>query len=346
MAAAIRALHPVSDSNDFLIPEAKDILREKDEVIVAPRGDRSPLAKLLDEGIFPVSCEIHPPRSPNPDRVLKQVKQLQNAGINVVNIPDGPRASARMSPMALAHIINQHSDMDTILHYTCRDRNILGIQSDLLGAEALSLSNILCVTGDPPKLGDYPMASAVFDVDAIGLLRIVNNLNHSLDLAGNPIPRSTTFYPGAGFNPGAIDLKLELERLFKKIEAGAEYILTQPMFYADKLLDALELAEEIKVPIFVGILPLVSFRNAEFFHNEVPGMDVPSEIRKRMRVASDKGKDFAVAEGISIAQEALQSSLDYVQGAYIMPPFGRVELAIETASILPGRKTVAEINND
>jgi homocysteine S-methyltransferase len=251
-----------------------------------------------------------------------------------------------MSPMALAHILKSESGMDTILHYTCRDRNILGMQSDLLGCEALGVDNILAVTGDPPKLGDYPMATAVFDVDAIGLLRIADNLNHSRDLAGNPIKRATSFFLGAGFNPGAIDLPLEIDRLHQKIDAGAEYILTQPVFDQEKFLLAKEKWGKVDVPIFIGILPLASFRNAEFFHNEVPGMDVPDGIRARMRQASDQSKEHGFAEGIAIAQEALRSVAPLVQGVYIMPPFGKVELAVDTAAILEGRKSSEEVKRE
>ncbi len=335
MASAVRALQPAEQKLQIAVSQLDKSTGDDDtELELAPRGERSALGKLLDDGVFPVSVEVHPPRSPNPAKILAQAQQLKEAGINVVNIPDGPRASARMSPVALAHLICQKTGMDTILHYTCRDRNILGMQSDLLGAEALCISNILVVTGDPPKLGDYPMASAVFDVDAIGLLRIASNLNRGRDLAGNPIPQPTSFFLGAGFNPAAIDLALEVDRLHQKIEAGAEYILTQPVFDQEKLFFAFEKTGKIDVPVFVGILPLASFRNAEFFHNEVPGMEVPNVIRERMRVASEKGKEYASAEGIAIAQESLCATRKLVQGAYIMPPFGRVELAIETVKIL------------
>ncbi|MBD3167827.1 bifunctional homocysteine S-methyltransferase/methylenetetrahydrofolate reductase [bacterium] len=346
MKSAIRALRPVHEKKVEISAEdraATQVGRVPEEAHkVPPRAERSPLGKLLDDEAFPVSCELHPPRIPTPARILRQVSFLQAAGINVVNIPDGPRASARMSPMALAHIIKRESGMDTILHYTCRDRNILGMQSDLLGCEALGLDNILAVTGDPPKLGDYPMATAVFDVDAIGLLRIADNLNHSRDLAGNPIKKATNFFLGAGFNPGAIDLELEIDRLHQKIDAGAEYILTQPMFDQARFLEAKERWGDVRIPVLIGILPLASFRNAEFFHNEVPGMEVPREIRDRMKRASDRSKEHGFAEGIEIAQEALRNIAALVQGVYIMPPFGKVDLAVDTASILEGRITAEE----
>jgi homocysteine S-methyltransferase len=341
MSAAIRSLKPgISLKKKQVSVEPAPTIQEVSKTSKSSAGERAPsyLAQLLQEDSFPVSVELHPPRSGNVQRMLEQVRQLQTAGIDVVNIPDGPRASARMSSMALAHIIMQETGMDAILHYTCRDRNILGIQSDLLGGEALGLRNILCVTGDPPKLGDYPMATAVFDVDAIGLLKIARNLNNSLDLAGNPIKHPTSFFLGAGFNPGAIDLDLEIDRLHQKIESGARYILTQPVFDLEKLLIALAKAGKVSVPIMVGILPLASYRNAEFFHNEVPGMEVPDNIRERMREASEKGKAHAFAAGVTIAQESLSNAEPYVQGAYFMPPFGKVELAIEAASILSRKR--------
>jgi homocysteine S-methyltransferase len=344
MSSAIRALQPALQKLPSV--EIKPRIKGKEplaEVLLAPRSQRSRLGRMLDENKFPVSCELNPPRSPNTDKIIHNVKLLQKAGMDVVNIPDGPRASARMSPMALAYIVKKETGMEAILHYTCRDRNILGIQSDLLGAQALGLNNLLMVTGDPPKLGDYPMATAVFDVDAIGLLKIADNLNHSKDLAGNPIPRPTSFYLGAGFNPAAIDLEKEIDRLHKKISAGAEYILTQPVFDAEKFFNALEKIGELNIPLFLGILPLASYRNAEFFHNEVPGMEVPAQVLQRMKSASDKSAEAGTAEGVAIAREMLSSLKKYAQGAYIMPPFGRVELAIETASVLEGRKGVEEV---
>lgn len=339
MSAAIHALQPsILRIESKEKPPGEAVSKEITETI-EPRAERSRLGKLLDEKRFPVSCEIHPPRSSSIRKILKQVELLMKAGIDVVNIPDGPRASARMSAMALAHLIESESGMLTMLHYTCRDRNILGIQSDLLGAEALGLSNILCVTGDPPKLGDYPMATAVFDVDAIGLLHIASRLNRNQDLAGNPVTKGTSFFLGAGFNPGAINLELEIERLWKKIDAGAEFILTQPVFDQELLPKVLDQTGKINVPVFVGILPLVSYRNAEFFHNEVPGMEVPASIRQQMKSASDSGKEYAVRTGIEIAQKSLAATMEYVEGAYIMPPFGKVELAVEVVSVLSNRKS-------
>jgi homocysteine S-methyltransferase len=345
MASAIRALYPTSARREVTVSKvSKAPKAEGIEIQLAPRAVRSPIGKMLDDGEFPVSCELNPPRSSNFDKILQQVKLLRAAGVKIVNIPDGPRASAKMSPMILAHIVMREIGVEAILHYSCRDRNILGMQSDLLGAAALGLRNILAVTGDPPKLGDYPMATAVFDVDAIGLLRIADHLNHSRDLAGNPITHPCAFYLGAGFNPGAIDLPHEIDRLHRKIDAGAEYIMTQPVFDPEKLVNALHKAGKIKAVVFAGILPLASYRNAEFFQNEVPGMEVPPHVMDRMRAASDKGKEFGTQEGVAIARESLKAIMPHVQGAYIMPPLGKVELAIETAAVIPGFKGVTELN--
>jgi homocysteine S-methyltransferase len=329
MDAALRSVAPGMGRvrTVVTVPEVKPERLEE----ALPYRELSPMAAALADGRFIYSVEINPPRSPMVKRVLERVQELKEAGVDLINIPDGPRASARLSAMVLAYIIRQQVGLDVILHYTCRDRNILGIQSDLLGAEALGLDNILCVTGDPPKLGDYPMATAVYDVDAIGLLRIADNLNHSQDLAGNPIPRGTTFHLGCGANPGAVDLNLEIERLHRKLENGARYVLTQPLFDEERFFRFLDQAKLGNVPVLVGILPLASYRNAEFFHNEVPGMDVPQPIRDRLQKAGES--EAAAAVGVEIAAEALTRCAPRAAGAYIMPPFGRTELALQVIKL-------------
>ena len=259
---------------------------------------------------------------------------IKEEDVDLVNIPDGPRASARMSPLALATLIQSKVGIETILHYTCRDRNILGMQSDLLGAHALGLRNLLIVTGDPPKLGDYPTATAVFNVDSIGLLRIANNLNHGMDLAGNPIECATSFFLGAGANPGAINLTEELYRLEQKIDAGADYILTQPIFESSLFDRFMDFITKFNVPVLAGIMPLASYRNAEFLHNEVPGMVIPLEIRQRLENA--RTSDDARKIGIEIAQQMVLYTKPVVQGIYLMPPFGRYKAAIEVFSVLGG----------
>ena len=330
MNAALRAVAPELSR----IRVAVQVKTVDEPVVVKeppPYRQLSDMAAALEDKRFIFSVEINPPRSPAVKKVIDKVKELKDNGVDLVNVPDGPRASARLSAMILAHLIRSRTGMGTILHYTCRDRNILGMQSDLLGAQALGIDNILCVTGDPPKLGDYPMATAVFDVDAIGLLRIADNLNHSLDLAGNPIPRGTSFHLGCGVNPGAVDIELEIDRLHRKLENGARYIMTQPVFEDEIFFKFLDKVGLKKVPFLVGILPLASYRNAEFFHNEVPGMQVPLEIRERLRKFEDG--DAAAQVGIEIAAEALSRVASKVAGAYITPPFGRIDSALSVISL-------------
>ena len=325
MEAALRAVAPELSRVSITVRKP-EVIRPEPAVEVLPYRELSPMAAGLDDGRFLFSVEINPPRSPQVKRLLERVQELKAHDVDMVNIPDGPRASARLSAMVLSHIIRREVGIDTILHYTCRDRNILGIQSDLLGAEALGIDNILCVTGDPPKLGDYPMATAVFDVDSIGLLRIADNLNHGLDLAGNPIPCGTTFHLGCGVNPGAVDIELEIDRLHHKLENGARYVLTQPVFDVELFFRFLDRVNMPNVPFLVGVLPLASYRNAEFFHNEVPGMQVPAWIRERLKPVEDSER--AAQTGVEIAAEALVHAAPRAAGAYIMPPFGRSELAL------------------
>jgi homocysteine S-methyltransferase len=300
-----------------------------------PAPERSPFARrLLDPESFVTSVEIAPPRGTNARKVLEAVRLLREHGVDAVNIPDGPRATARVSPMALAFYLRQEVGIEVILHYCCRDRNLLGMQADLMGADLLGLRNVLLVTGDPPKLGDYPDATAVFDVDSIGLTRIANRLNHGQDLAANPLGSQTALFIGVGVNPAAVDIDLELDRFDKKLEAGAEFVLTQPVFDQALIQRFLEHAAGKDIPIMVGVLPLASYRNAQFLHNEVPGMHIPDEILERMRRAGD-GKR-AREEGIRIAREMLEAvrELPGVRGVYVMPPFGRVRMALRVLGLL------------
>lgn len=289
--------------------------------------DKSPFARKLRRK-FTTSVELYPPKGIDPARVLASAELLKEHGIDCVNIPDGPRAMARMSPMALAHLIESNLGMETILHYCCRDRNILGMQSDILGCNALGLRNILAVTGDPPKLGDYPDATSVFDMDSIGLCAMLSKLNRGLDLVGNSIKSQSAFHIGVGADPGALNFELEVERYKAKVEAGAEFVMTQPIFDVSKLQRFIEATKDIRIPLMVGVLPLVSAKNAEFLHNEVPGVDVPEEIRDRLQACPDDKK--ARRTGIEIAREAIRDSrsLEGVSGVYVMPPFGRVRMAL------------------
>ncbi len=326
MEAALRAVIP------GLSKVSVQVAMERPAQIADQKGgvsyrDLSPMAASLEDGKFIFSVELNPPRSPAVKKMVEQARKLKENGVDLVNIPDGPRASARLSAMVLANVLKMEVGIDVILHYTCRDRNVLGMQSDLLGAEVLGIDNILCITGDPPKLGDYPMATAVFDVDSIGLLRIGDNLNHSIDLAGNPIPRRTTFHLGCGANPGAVNIEQELDRLHRKLENGARYVMTQPVFDEELFFRFLDRLNMPNIPVLVGILPLASYRNAEFFHNEVPGMQVPGWIRERLKPIADREK--AAQIGVEIAADALVRTAPRASGAYIIPPFGRIELALQ-----------------
>ncbi len=279
---------------------------------------------------FVVSVEIDPPRGVDPKRLVEGAVYLKSRGIDTINVADSPLARARMSPLVLSHLIQEETGIEIILHMSCRDRNILGLQAELMGAHALGIRNILAVTGDPPKLGDFPTATGVFDVDSIGLVNIITKLNQGMDLMGRTINTATDFLAGVGVNHVAIDMEYELDRLHKKVEAGARFAFTQPIYEISILENFVKLVEELKIPIFVGILPLRNAKHAEFLHNEVPEMFIPQEIRERMRKAGDQGPQ----EGVRIAQEFLLKVKDMVQGAYLMPPFNKFEMAAEVIEVL------------
>ncbi len=323
------ALKSIQGTKVTLVESSDENSGPDEPVEAVPLPERSRLARRLSEGHFVTSVEISPPRGVDPTKVLSAVSKLRDAGVDAVNIPDGPRASARMSPMALSALITQQVGIETILHYCCRDRNLLGMQSDLLGTHALGIRNLIIITGDPPKLGDYPQATPVFDVDSIGLTEIVERLNHGLDLGAKSLGAPTSFFVGVGVNPGAINLDHEIDRFRQKVQAGANCAYTQPVFDPKRLFTFLERTEDIDIPILVGILPLNSHRNAEFFHNEVPGMDVPDDVRARMKEAGSG--DEAKRVGVEIAKEALAKarSSSRIRGAYVMPPFGRAARALD-----------------
>jgi homocysteine S-methyltransferase len=255
---------------------------------------------------------------------------LKSAGIDAINIPDSPRASARMSNMALCILVQQQVGIETVLHFTCRDRNVLSMQSELLGAFSTGIHNLICITGDPPKLGNYPDATAVFDVDAIGLVNLVHNLNCGLDIGGNPIGAGTGFVIGVGANPGIINIDEEIRRFEYKVEAGADYAVTQPVFDIGLLETFLRRIEHCRIPVLAGIWPLVSVRNAEFMKNELR-VSVPDSIVERMSRAANA--ESARAEGIQIAREMLQQVHGLVQGAQVSAPLGRYSSAIEVLEI-------------
>jgi len=294
-----------------------------------PFEERSRWAAKLARKEFVTSVEIVPPRGVDASRMLGDVTRLKTAGVDAVNVPDGPRAQSRMGALMTSVLIEQQVGIETVTHYACRDRNLLGMLSDLLGASAVGLRNLLIITGDPPKMGPYPDATAVFDVDSIGLTNLVHNLNQGLDPGGNAIGQPTRFAIGVGVNPVAIDPALERRRFEWKVDAGAEFAITQPVFDPVQLERFLEKLGSSHIPIIAGIWPLVSVRNAEFLANEVPGVSVPDEIIVRMRRANEKSKEHAVAEGIAVAREMLERVKPLVQGAQVSAPFGKVELALQ-----------------
>ncbi|CDM66472.1 bifunctional homocysteine S-methyltransferase/methylenetetrahydrofolate reductase [Pyrinomonas methylaliphatogenes] len=335
IADAVRAISP---RRQYVVVQDKPKRIEEltpADIRVVPPEERSRWSRKITRGEFVTTVEVLPPKGCDASQTLEQIRLLKAAGVDAVNIPDGPRAQTRMSAMATALLVEREIGLETVLHYCCRDRNLLGMMSDLLGAAALGLRNLLLITGDPPKMGPYPDATAVFDIDSIGLTNMVNKLNHGLDLGNNPIGQPTAFCIGVGVNPGALNLEHEIRRFEWKVEAGAQFAITQPVFDVDQLYEFLRRIEHVRIPIIAGIWPLVSYRNAEFLHNEVPGVRVTPEIMERMRKASEKGKEAAREEGLKIAQESLREIRDIVQGVQVSAPFGNVRYALEVFSVLP-----------
>lgn len=328
MVEGVRPLAPrtrvsVGETREFAVPG--EAAKGRDPV---PLAQRSRFGAKLAAGTFVTSVEIVPPRGVDTVKLEHDAAALAKAGVDAINVPDGPRAQSRMGAIATSLIIERHG-IEAVTHYACRDRNLLGMLSDLLGASALGLRNLLLVTGDPPKMGPYPDATAVFDIDAIGLTNLVAKLNRGLDPGNNPIGDPTRYVIGVGVNPAAIDPAHELKRFHWKVEAGAEYAITQPVFDPAQLETFLESVQDVRIPVVAGIWPLVSARNAEFLANEVPGVTVPPEVLDRMRRANDKSKEHALAEGIAIAREALARVRGAVQGVQVSAPFGKIELALE-----------------
>jgi len=284
--------------------------------------------------------EIVPPKGNNPAKEIAAAQYLRSVGIDAVNIPDSPRASARMSNQALCSLIQTECGIETVLHYTCRDRNVLGIQSDLLGASALGIHNLICITGDPPKLGNYPDATAVFDVDAIGLVNIVNNLNLGVDIGGNSIGTATSFVIGVGANPGVENIDEEVRRFEQKVEAGAQFAVTQPVFDMRLLEQFIRRVEQCRIPILAGIWPLTSVRNAEFMRNELR-VSVPDSIVERMAGASASSEQSR-AEGVLIAREMLLEARSMVQGVQVSAPLGKFAAAVDVIEALGQRDRAQE----
>ncbi len=304
-------------------------LREEAPVL-RPQGLPTLLARKLQTGEFFVTVELDPPRGHNIEKLVQGAKLLKERGVEIADINDGSLGRIRMSVLPTAVLVREATGLDIIMHFACRDRNLMGIQADLLGAHAMGVRNILAIKGDPPRAGDYVNATAIFDVNAIGLIRIIEGMNRGLDATGNPIGEPTSFSVGVGLNPSAVDPDKELARLLRKVEAGARWAETQPVYDLEGLERFLARLGRPPIPIVVGILPLHSFRHAEFLHNEVPGISIPEEVRVRMKAAGEK----PLRVGVSMAQELLQEVRRRYAGAYLIPSFGRFEVAVEVLDAL------------
>ena len=327
----IRSLQPGQSSVQTSVEENKAAVQSMKKVPVA---EKSSLGAKLAAGKFVAFVEILPPRGVDPTKEIEGARLCKANGIDAINVPDGPRASARMSAQVTCQLIQREAGIESVLHFCCRDRNILGIQSELLGAHAAGIRNLICITGDPPRMGNYPDATAVFDVDAIGLTNIVNGLNQGLDIGGNPIGSQTALLLGVGANPGALNMDVELKRTEWKIEAGAEYIVTQPVFDIEQLETFIKRIEGFHIPVLAGIWPLTSFRNAEFMVNELR-VPVPAEFMERLKGADSPEK--ARGEGVAIAQEMVRRVRPMVNGVQLSAPFGRYNLAVEVAAAIGPR---------
>ena len=314
---------PIGSKSGGAKPEAGKAEAER-----IPFAEKSQLAAKLARGQMVYSLELVPPSGTTLDTIIDKARIAKQAGINAINIPDGPRATSRVSTLVTAIMIEQQVGLETILHYTCRDRNLISMQADLLGAHAIGLRNILCITGDPPKLGDYPDATGVFDIDSIGLTRMIYRLNSGFDISGKLIGKPTGLSHGVGVNPGRANFTAEMERFRKKIDAGAEWAITQPVFdraVMEEFLDYIE-RNGLHISIIMGIWPLSSLKNALFMKNEVPGIEIPDEVIQRMEHCASA--ESAREEGVAIARELYESLKGSIQGVQLSAPFGRIDLAL------------------
>jgi methionine synthase / methylenetetrahydrofolate reductase(NADPH) len=291
-----------------------------------PKEQRSLFAAKLSRREWVTSLEIVPPLGWDLESTVDKCRICRDSGVDAINIPDGPRASSRISPMITAMTIQNRVGIEVVLHVTCRDRNIIGMQSDLLGCAAAGVHNLLIVTGDPPKLGDYPFATAVFDIDSIGLTKIASRLNHGVDIGGQVVNPPTHFLIGVGADPTHMDMDREVSRFEQKAAAGAEFAITQPVYDVDALLRFLDRVKHTGLPVLAGIWPLASLRNAEFLNNEVPGVNIPDHLMNRM--ARARTKEEARAEGIAIGREILDAIRPHVAGVQVSAPFGNVHTGI------------------
>ena len=322
MVAFVKSVRPRHSAAHIVAPELAQ------PVTTVPLEERSRFGGKLARREFIRTVEIVPPKGVDPTPMFEQARALKAAGVDAINVPDGPRAQSRMGALLSGLLIQREVGIEAVVHYACRDRNLLGMLSDLLGAAASGVRNLLIVTGDPPKMGPYPDATAVFDIDSIGLTNLVHRLNQGLDPGGNAIGTPSKFVIGVGVNPAAVELDRELKRFAWKVDAGAEFAVTQPVFDLDQLDRFLRRIESFHLPVIAGIWPLISLRNAEFLANEVPGVTVPPQVLERMRAASAKGKEAALAEGVAIAREMHLAVRERVQGAQVAAPLGRAEVAV------------------
>jgi homocysteine S-methyltransferase len=343
--AHIRAMRQALDSLRIIRPEPEreriDVGPRRQRELLAPEGPTLLATKLGQE--FVISVEIDPPKGLNPRKSLAGAELLKEAGVDFINIADSPMARVRMSALTLCYLIQNQVGVETILHFTTRDRNLMGLQSDLIGAHALGVRNIIALTGDPPSLGDYPNATPVYDVDSIGLVRVIKSFNQGVDAAGASIGQMASFTVAVAADPTRPDLPEEARRLNRKLDAGADLVMTQPVFELSTWTTFLnlyrELFGEIPVPVLLGVLPLQSHRHAEFLHNEVPGIRLTESARERMRLAGNDGR----REGVKLAQELVLSARSAVHGIYIMPSFGRYEVAAEVLDVVEDRSLPARL---
>jgi homocysteine S-methyltransferase len=329
--AAMRSVLNSNGSRDNTATAARPRITSVDDrtaELIAPEGPTEFAQKLGRK--FVVAVEIDPPKGLNPAKAVEGARLLKAAGVDAVNVADSPMARVRMSALTMSYLIQHEVGIETIVHFTTRDRSLMGLQSELLGAHSVGVRNILALTGDPPSLGDYPDSSAVYDIDSIGLIRVLRRMNEGTDSAGSSIGRMASFTVGCAVDPTKADLQDESRRLRAKLEAGADFVMTQPIYDVEVWTRFLEVYnDEISVPVLIGILPLQSTKHAEFLHNEVPGITLTDKARDRMRIAGANGR----VEGVKMAQELLASLKSYAQGVYIMPSFGRYEVA---AGVLEG----------
>jgi len=328
IATSVKALSP---SRVKVVDRKSTLTVESQEPVAYEK--LTGMSKVLADNDFLYSVELRPPRGFNADSILKKIKELKEYGVHMVNIPDSPRATLSMSPMALAILVREHVGLESIIHFTCNNRNLLAMHGDLLGLHALNIRDVLLVTGDPPNMGNYPMATSIYDVDAIGITRIVDNLNHGLDMIGKPMKNITSFHNGVGVDPGAIDMDREIDRYIQKVEAGAKYVMTQPVFDVKVFEKFMSQVKDYRIKTLVGIQPLLSHKNCEFMHYEVPGVSVPDDIREVMKKAGSGPE--ARREGVAIAQLALEAVRDLCDGAYIMAPMGNYKMPLAVMGKIP-----------